>query len=107
MRVVFLLFGSQVNNFGGFRTGDLEHVTHYIQIFPADKNLDSTKFQGFKRVINSKAVFAGILTDLVKVSTYYRGNKRILGDKTKLGNYAIIDLYGTNQFLLLNEFDIC
>ena len=70
MRIIFLLFWRQVEDFSRLRAGDLEHVTSNIQVFPTNKNFDCTKFQRFKCVVYSKAVLSGVLTDFVKITPY-------------------------------------
>jgi uncharacterized protein YktA (UPF0223 family) len=59
-----------VQNFGRFRTGNLEHVAHNVQILPTNENFNSAKFQCFQRIVDTKAVLARILADFIKVSTY-------------------------------------
>jgi len=38
-----------------------------VQVFPNNEGFYSAKFKGFESIINSKAIFARILADLVEI----------------------------------------
>lgn len=42
-------------------------MTSDVQVFPDNERFHSTKLKSLERILDTKAVFAGILTDLVEV----------------------------------------
>jgi len=47
-----------------------KHISSDVKIFPDNECFDGAQLKGFESVINSKAVPAGVLADLVKILLY-------------------------------------
>ena len=45
-----------------------EDVSGNVQVFPHNQCLDRTKLETLERVVDTEAVFAGVLADLVEVT---------------------------------------
>ena len=58
-----------------------EAVARDVQVLPDDEGFDGTKLQSFERVLNTEAVFAGILADLIEVPL----DELLLLDKLHVG----------------------
>ena len=48
-------------------SGIAKNITGNIQIFPDDESFNCPKIKGFEGIIDSETIFAGVLTNLVKV----------------------------------------
>jgi hypothetical protein len=42
-------------------------MTSDIQVFPDDEGFDSAQFETFQCILDSEAIFTGVLTDFVEV----------------------------------------
>lgn len=45
-----------------------EYISGDIQIFPDNKRLDGAEFQTLESIVDTKAVFTGILADFIEVA---------------------------------------